>query len=48
MKKTYIIPELEVVKIQTTQMLAGSLGGASTPTVSFGDAITGGSEDEAE
>ena len=24
MKKTYIIPELEVVRIQTQQMLAGS------------------------
>ena len=28
MKKTYIIPEMEIVKIQTTQMLAGSPGEA--------------------
>ena len=28
MKKTYINPQLEVIKIQTTQMLAGSPGEA--------------------
>ena len=28
MKKTYINPEMEIVKIQTTQMLAGSPGDA--------------------
>ena len=31
MKKTYIIPEMEVVKIATQQMLASSIpGGGST------------------
>jgi len=32
MKKTYIIPEMEIVKIQTTQMLAASLPTGSTST----------------
>ena len=30
MKKTYIIPELEVVKVQTQQMLAASALGIGT------------------
>ena len=32
MKKTYINPEMEIVKIQTTGMLAASLPTGSTPT----------------
>ena len=35
---------MEVIKVMTTQMLAGSLGSGSTPTVSFGNA--GSVEDE--
>lgn len=38
MKKTYIIPEMEVVKIATQQMLA-----SSTTSIEFGDPAGGGS-----
>ena len=34
-KKQYIQPTLEVIRIATTQMLAGSLGDNSTPYVNF-------------
>lgn len=37
MKKTYIIPEIEVVKIATQQMLA-----SSTTSIEFGDPQGGG------
>ena len=35
MKKTYIAPTIEVIRIATTQMLAGSLGSNETPYVNF-------------
>lgn len=32
MKKTYIIPEMEIVEIKVQQLLAGSLPTGDTPT----------------
>ncbi len=48
MKKTYISPNMEVIKVMTTQMLAGSLGNQSTPTVSFGSVSSGDDDDYAD
>jgi len=48
MKKTYISPNMEVIKVMTTQMLAGSLGDQSKPTVSFGSVSSGGYDDDAD
>ena len=50
MKKTYIAPNMEVIKMTATQMLAGSgnLGSSSTPTVGFRDAGNGGDYDDAD
>ena len=40
MKKTYIIPELEVVKVQTQQMLAAStLGIIDSPNIDNPSAV---------
>ena len=41
MKKTYISPTMEVVKIATQhQMLAGSMGSDTRPVINFGDVET--------
>ena len=48
MKKTYIIPNVEVVHIETAKMLAGSLGSGNTPTVGFGSATDGYDYDDAD
>lgn len=38
MKKTYQQPTIELVKISTANIIAGSLGDGDTPTVTPGDA----------
>ena len=49
MKKTYIAPNMVVVKLNTKQkMLAGSLGSTDTPYVNFNQVNDGYSEDDAE
>ncbi|MCH5306475.1 MAG: hypothetical protein J1E37_00240 [Prevotella sp.] len=37
MKKTYINPEMEIIKVATTQMLAVSVGTNSDPIVDSND-----------
>ena len=39
MKKTYICPEMEVIEIKTTCMLAASLPKSDTPTIDNADDI---------
>ena len=39
---------MEVIKVMTTQMLAGSLGNQSKPTVSFGSVDPGRYDDDAD
>jgi len=48
MKKTYITPNMDVIKITTTQMLAGSMGTDNTPQIIFGDALVGNEYDDAD
>lgn len=45
MKKTYIAPSMDVIKMTTTQMLAGSLGSDSTPNFSTSGVATADNDD---
>lgn len=48
MKKTYITPNMDVIKMTTAQMLAGSMGTNNTPQIIFGDALAGDGDDDAD
>ena len=45
MKKTYMTPTLEVIRIENVQLMAGSFGNSDTPLVDF-DEITNGGDGE--
>ena len=45
MKKTYITPAIEVVRIHAMQMLAGSLDDGDTPDIQFNGAPIDNSDD---
>ena len=48
MKKTYITPHMDVIKMTTTQMLAGSMGTGNAPQIIFSDATPGADDDYAD
>jgi len=49
MKKTYITPNLGIIKVKAEKhLLAGSMGTDNTPHISFDDALDGNEYDDAD
>lgn len=47
-KKRYTTPAVEVVRVDNTTLLAGSLGSNSTPTINLNDVPLDDNEQEAD